>query len=125
MMKAVVASWPPPHTVRISKRARYARLRLSPSRELEVVLPEGVEPGAAREVLDAHRAWVEKHMRQAAVPDAPEPLPDAIHLPAIGAVLTVHYQTADGDAISIRKTDVLYLQKQVKNTQIMHTTLQY
>ncbi|CAK7029991.1 MAG: hypothetical protein DELT_02741 [Desulfovibrio sp.] len=54
------ASWPPPFTVRISKRAKYARLRVSPGKGLEVVLPHKLRNLDAIDIVERHKDWVEK-----------------------------------------------------------------
>lgn len=53
-------AWPPPFAVRVSKRAKYARLRVSPANGLEVVLPHKLRNSSAIDIVERHREWVEK-----------------------------------------------------------------
>ena len=54
--------WPPPVTLRVSRRARHASLRISPREGLVVVLPDGYPPSRYLELLAAKRAWIERHL---------------------------------------------------------------
>lgn len=54
----------PPHSVRISKKARRIILRMVTGKGLEVVLPEGAPLSMVPEVLSRHAAWIEKHLAQ-------------------------------------------------------------
>ena len=65
------ASWPPPFTVRVSARARHARLRAVPGKGLEVVIPQGSDPAKAAALVCAHRDWVERTLRRLGL-DMPE-----------------------------------------------------
>ena len=51
-------SWPPPFSVRVSARAKYARLRILPGSGLEVVLPRHADPAIATSIVERHRDWV-------------------------------------------------------------------
>lgn len=56
----------PPHTVRVSARARGVSLRVTVSKGLEVVLPWGIDGGAVPEILHRHRAWIERQLARLA-----------------------------------------------------------
>ncbi|MEO1751318.1 YgjP-like metallopeptidase domain-containing protein [Thiofaba sp. EF100] len=76
-------AWPPPHTVRISSRAKRLLLRFHPEKGLEIVSPRRLSAHQVHEVLDAHRAWIEQHLSKLCQWPA-ERLPEAIDLPALG-----------------------------------------
>ncbi len=54
----------PPHSVRISKKARRVTLRMVAGKGLEVVLPQGAPLSMVPEVLARHAAWIEKQRAQ-------------------------------------------------------------
>ena len=97
-----MSSWPPAYTIRISQRARYARLSISADKGLEVVLPAGMGESQAKKLLELRRTWIEKHLA-ALAQRAPVVLPTEIHLPSIRRSLAVHYQSVEDDTIRIRE----------------------
>lgn len=72
----------PPHSVRSSRRARRVSLRVVPGKGLEVVLPLHVDPACVPEVLDRHKAWIDKALRRVppAVAAARCPWPETVFL---------------------------------------------
>lgn len=54
----------PPHSVRISSRARRIGLRVLPGKGLEVVLPRNADPACVPLLLTRHRVWIEKHLKR-------------------------------------------------------------
>ncbi|HET20058.1 MAG TPA: M48 family peptidase [Chromatiales bacterium] len=78
-----MGSWPPPHTVRISGRARRVLLRMHPERGLEVVTPLPLSERRVAQLLDQHRDWIEQHLPRLASWPA-DRFPEAIDLPALG-----------------------------------------
>ncbi len=50
--------WPPEFAVRVSARAKYARLRVLPGKGLEVVLPRNMAPETATRIVERHREWI-------------------------------------------------------------------
>lgn len=73
-------AWPPPFAVRVSKRAKYARLRVSPGKGLEVVLPHRLRNSSAIDIVERHREWVEKTLQRfpRETPETPQTLPDTL-----------------------------------------------
>ncbi|MCH9643971.1 MAG: M48 family metallopeptidase [Gammaproteobacteria bacterium] len=53
--------WPPPYTIRFSKRAKYLKLHIDERDGLLLVLPQSVSKKAALRFLNSKRSWVEKH----------------------------------------------------------------
>ncbi|HKJ21699.1 MAG TPA: SprT family zinc-dependent metalloprotease [Gammaproteobacteria bacterium] len=91
----------PDYTVRVSPRAKHARLRISPEEGLVVVIPRGFDHRHIPEMLAARRAWLDKHLHRLHthrqyVGDAPPPLPDTIALEAIGERWSVDYAGTQG-----------------------------
>ena len=87
----------PPYTVRHSRRARRATIRIQPGRGVEVVLPEGVDSRLAPELVRSKRRWIRDWMRRLRIEDTPpamRQLPDEIALPAVDARFEVHYGTS-------------------------------
>ena len=50
----------PPHTIRLSAKAKRPILRVLPGKGLEVVLPHGVKESIVPLVLERHREWIER-----------------------------------------------------------------
>ena len=60
-----------PYSVRVSQRAKRARLTINPVDGLVVVLPAGYERSRVPAILKAHAPWVIKHIDRIAAPAAP------------------------------------------------------
>lgn len=84
MTMAASEIWPPAYTVRISSRAKCARLRVLPGKGLEVVLPRNLDPATATEIVERHRDWVCKTLEKVCGKDAhntsAHTVPQWIHL---------------------------------------------
>jgi hypothetical protein len=101
-MKALI-SWPPPHKIRHSKRAKRISLRITATQGLEVVVPirKKIETGLA--FLNLHRAWVEeqtKKMKWLFNPDIHDEkaLPEKIELKSIDQTVDIVYRTIESTA---------------------------
>jgi len=97
--------WPPPVTLRVSRRARNASLRISPRDGLVVVLPDGFSPSRYLEILAARRAWIERHLarRRELFPglaDGPDggrtQPPEVLEFLAVGERVKVEYVSGRG-----------------------------
>src|SRR5690242_19765719 len=79
-----------PYTVRVSKRARRATIRIDWSRGLEVVIPSWYRKALVPEILARHRRWIERTMaRMAQLQQTDgfagvEAVPAQVSLPALG-----------------------------------------
>jgi predicted metal-dependent hydrolase len=114
-----VSSEIPPHTIRISARARYPQIRILPPDSIEVVLPAGMPAAAAIALVASKRAWIRRklaHFAQLraahAVPaaDGVPTHPEHIHLPAIDRRLRIAYRPAGGRGVRVaHRDDVLTL----------------
>lgn len=75
------SSFPPPYSIRISKRARKPGLRIAPGIGLEVVLPERLRKTDAASLVQRHRQWIERHYERIMQPTAPSaPLEDGFFI---------------------------------------------
>jgi hypothetical protein len=86
----------PPYTVRESRRAKRARIDVSPAGRVEVVVPAGFPRRQVPALLADHRQWLEGALarverRQAANPELHARLPERIHLAALGREWPVTY----------------------------------
>lgn len=89
-----------PYAVRISDRARHARLQISSRGELLVVVPRRFVPERIPALLEQHRRWIERtrdRLGASALPDALTP-PELLELRAIGEQVDVAYRTRPGPA---------------------------
>ena len=50
--------------VRVSKRARRARIVVHPTRKVEVVVPQGTSRRSIERLVEEHREWVERRLAQ-------------------------------------------------------------
>ncbi|HEX9092954.1 MAG TPA: YgjP-like metallopeptidase domain-containing protein [Coriobacteriia bacterium] len=100
----------PPHTVRVSRRARRVRIMVSPRDGLVVVLPRESDRRRVPELLREHAAWIERAMERTAerraryATAAEESLPARIELSAVGLAFDVEYWPVAADA-SARVTE--------------------
>lgn len=62
--------FPPPYSIRVSKRARKPGLRIAPNVGLEVVLPERFQKTDAAALIQRHRQWIERHYERIMQPAA-------------------------------------------------------
>jgi len=63
-MNEISLSWPPPFTVRASKRARYLSLQISPRKGLEVIVPIlFVKNPRIHAFLETKRRWIERNLK--------------------------------------------------------------
>lgn len=86
--------WPPPYTLRHSKRAKRIALRITAMHGLEVIVPirKKIETGVA--FLHEHRAWIEKQaekMQWVFQPDHPA-LPEIMQLHAMNKEMEIIYR---------------------------------
>jgi len=85
----------PDYHIRISKRAKYARLVLKPNRSLEVVLPMGMDQHNAEEIVRSQLDWIVKQQSKQETkeeqqnPNVPVP---CIDLPLLNQSIAVQYE---------------------------------
>jgi predicted metal-dependent hydrolase len=105
-----------PYTVKISKRAKYARLRMSPHEGLVVVVPKGFDKKLVAEIVAGKEEWIRKvqkgfEARRAASLTLPDGwFPDSIELSAAGESWSVCYRTGESDTVRARQSGLGQLQ---------------
>lgn len=92
--------WPPPYTLRRSKRARHISMKVSEDRGLELVVPYFVSQHEALVFLQDNKHWLEKHAdkiiaHRRIVNQQQYVLPNAIQLLFAGEDWTVNYIKSD------------------------------
>ncbi|UWX56973.1 M48 family metallopeptidase [Chlorobaculum sp. MV4-Y] len=95
------------YTVRVSRRARYARLKMSPEEGLTVVVPVGFDKKKVPSLVESKMAWIlkvrrtfDKH-RSAESGKADVALPEVIELAGIGESWRVRYRSEPRQRITI------------------------
>jgi predicted metal-dependent hydrolase len=92
------------YTTRESRRARRVILKISMSRGLEVVIPEGFDRGRLPSVLDSKKKWIERTLKRMA--DTRSRLsPRKIDLQAIGREWQVSYRKGSEAGLTAQEID--------------------
>jgi len=95
----------PPHTVRVSARARRVRLVVTPREGLVVVVPRRFPTRDVPAILRSHAVWIERATARTAEKRAhfdalaSAPLPARIDLPGIGVSWTVALHPGSGEGV--------------------------
>lgn len=90
-------AWPPPYTLRRSKRARRVALQINPLTGLEIVVPQRVSEREALQFLAEKRDWVQRHVHLLSVATRhvnaeQQALPSEISLPSLNKSWKIRYQ---------------------------------
>ena len=86
----------PDYELRISRRARHMRIKVTPLGEVVVVIPASIDPATVPRLLEKKRAWLQRVLqrvteRQQTAPVSHTLRPDCIELAAINEVWQVDY----------------------------------
>jgi predicted metal-dependent hydrolase len=83
----------PDFDVRASRRARRLTVRVYPGGRVEVTVPFGTRPEVVQRFVARHRAWIDDRVADFRLrsPPALQPLPEQVHLRALGEEWRVHY----------------------------------
>ena len=98
------------YTVRISRRARYARLKISPHEGLVVVVPEGFDTKLVPGIVESRMEWIVRvqhsfdRRRLSGLSDTGTELPSAIDLAGIGETWRVSYLNEPRKGVSVRES---------------------
>ncbi len=101
-------------SLRVSRRARYARLQIKPFGGLEVVIPARFPRGQVRALVDRHAAWARRQLERQASLRQSIRLPDELYLAIDNSSTPIFYsnkfpcnaaQEPDGSNIVIKSTD--------------------
>lgn len=84
----------PEFEVRLSRRARRLTVRVYPGGRVEVTVPFGTRPEAVERFVAKHRAWIDARVAdfRLRTPPALQPLPEQVHLRALGEDWQVQYE---------------------------------
>jgi len=102
----------PEYKLRVSKRAKYARLQMSLRDGLVVVVPQGFDQKRIPDLLEKKRSWIEKVSRQYAAQRrlAPQdPMPGRVDLRGIGEVWRVEYRVGTSKRVLERPGNRLWV----------------
>jgi predicted metal-dependent hydrolase len=99
---------PPAYSVRVSRRARRARLTFTPQRELVVVVPIGFDREQIPAMLRHHDAWIRRTAARlsAARPQralAADPIPHSVQFGCTGERWVILYTTTPTNSVSVRQ----------------------
>ena len=109
----------PEYTVRESARAKYVRLRVTPTDGLIIVVPHGFDRAGIPAILAEKRTWIDRALREAAARRATLPpadqRPDEIPFRAIGQTWIVDWRRTpiEGVELSDRDTGVLRVRGEI------------
>ncbi|HWR01168.1 MAG TPA: SprT family zinc-dependent metalloprotease [Chlorobaculum sp.] len=98
------------YTVRISSRARYARLKISPHEGLVVVIPEGFDTKLVPGIVESRMEWIVRVQRSfdrrrlVDLSDTGAALPSMIDLAGIGETWRVTYRSQPRQGVSVRES---------------------
>jgi len=89
------------YQLRISNKAKHARITIKPSRQIEVVLPLGMPKREADKLVRQQQHWIKRTLArmQQQAPLLGDALPACIDLPAIGEKIQVVYVKIQAKAI--------------------------
>jgi predicted metal-dependent hydrolase len=102
----------PPHTVRVSRRARRIRLTMSARDGLVVVLPRHSDVRRVPRILNDHAVWIERARARVAerrrhLMSAAGPLPKTVETPAFSRAWTLTVRQANHSARVVEQADQL------------------
>ncbi len=98
-----------PYTVRVSRRAKYARLKISPHDGLVVVVPEHFDRKRVPGLVESRREWITKvqgsfeRRRLEGVSDTGRSLPSMMELNGIGESWRVSYRDESRPRLTVRE----------------------
>jgi predicted metal-dependent hydrolase len=120
----------PAHSVRVSTRAKRARLVVTAAEGLVVVVPRGFPVRRVPELLRTHAAWVERALARTAERRghldalADSPLPERIELPGVGLLWTVDARATASAGVRGRLSgDTLVLSGNVSDRAACHAAM--
>jgi predicted metal-dependent hydrolase len=96
----------PAYSVRVSPKAKHARLKVSAKDGLMVVVPSGFDQSRIPGILHRKREWLTKvgerlkEQRKFLSPEPPGEVPERICLRVIGEEWAIDYRTTDAETVS-------------------------
>ncbi|HEY5274368.1 MAG TPA: SprT family zinc-dependent metalloprotease [Acidimicrobiales bacterium] len=105
-----IISQPPEYQIRVSRRARHARLSVAYSGQLTVVIPERFARSRVPRLVEEHRSWIEQVRERfaaesALVTETPSVVrPDGLALRLTGELVPIDYQDAVGSSRALERS---------------------
>jgi predicted metal-dependent hydrolase len=96
----------PTYSVRVSPKAKHARLKMSAKHGLTVVVPKGFDQSRIPGILHRKREWLTKtgkrfeEYREFLSPEPPGKVPERITLRVIGEDWAIDYRATDAETVS-------------------------
>jgi predicted metal-dependent hydrolase len=96
----------PPYSIRVSPKAKHARLNISAKHGLTVVVPKGFDQSRIPGILHRKREWLTKvgerfeNHRKFLSPEPPGKVPERITLRVIGEDWAIDYRATDAETVS-------------------------
>jgi len=119
------------YTVRVSRRAKRARIVVRPNMSVEVVLPRGLSDHHAAHFVREKKVWIERSLRRfgdwekSGCLSADDAFPEMVQLEAIGMKLPVTYQKTDSDRVRVIEVEEgLQLKGSIEDTDQVRLALQ-
>ncbi len=115
----------PAYSVRVSSKAKHARLKMSGKDGLLVIVPNGFDQSRIPGILRRKREWLTKaserleEQRKFLSPEPPGRVPERISLRVIGEEWAIDYRTTDAETVSAveRSAKRLLVYGDTDNTQ--------
>ncbi len=106
----ITESWPPPLRLRRSLKAKYLRISISATNEVELVVPRGATKADALDFLNSKKPWVLKQLKKNAdkviVPPLPEHhWPFTLNFRALNMRYALQYKITSASHIRISMVD--------------------
>jgi predicted metal-dependent hydrolase len=98
------------YSLRVSHKARHAKIQIKPYGGLEVVIPTRFPRKAVPQLVDQHAQWIEKHLALQQHRIGAAVLPNEIYLAINNRRIPVIRQ-ADNDPAQVRRKEMLVLKK--------------
>ena len=86
----------PEYKIRVSSRARHARLQVKPFVGLEVVIPKRFPRNQVESFVTRHRGWINEQLDKHAASFEMPSLPEQIHVVFTNEVFTIEYMDENG-----------------------------
>lgn len=86
--------WPPPFTLKKHPRARYVKLKASPQKGLELIVPLRFNAKEIPSILETNRSWIEKQMiflHSQQSKNNVDTLPQSVHFATLNQTWKIEY----------------------------------
>lgn len=100
--------WPPPYTIRFSKKAKYITLKVTAEIGLEIIVPSFRKRFNISKLLEEKDSWIKKNLadiQQAIQQSTKQQLPKILPLNAIQEIWHITYIDADNNNLKLTEKD--------------------